>query len=137
MFVTAPACIRMFSTVLMSLCQKVQLQEVVWSLEFGPGSPQQLVRLSTLLQALKGCNFKNPKPPLKVPLEFTKPPYFNTSFRVMLVVFSQSSSYNFLLAWITIIMNVIGLKTTFAHKCFCCQTFSYRMDVCHSQFLIQ
>lgn len=83
------------------------------------------------------CNFKNPKPPLKVPLEFTKPPYFNASFWVMSVVFPHSSSYNLLLAWITTIMNVTGLKTTFPHKCFCCQTFSYRMDVCHSQSLIQ
>lgn len=96
---TAPTSISTFSTVLMSLCKKVELQEVVWPLEFGPGSPQQLERLSTLLQVLKGYNFKNS--PLKVPLEFTKPPYFNTSFWVMLVVFPHSSSYNFLLAWIT------------------------------------
>lgn len=80
-----------FFTVLMSLCKKVEFQEVVWPLEFGPGYPQQLERLSTLLQALKGCNFKNPKPPLKVPLEFTKAPYFNTSFWMMLVVFPHSS----------------------------------------------
>lgn len=95
----------------MNLCKTVELQEVVWSLEFGPGSPQQLERLSTLLQALKGCNFKNPKPLLKVPLEFTNPPYFNTSFWVMLVVPPHSNSYNFLLAWITTIMNITGLKT--------------------------
>lgn len=131
MFLTAPTCISMFSTILMSLCKRVELQEVVWSLEFGPGSPQQLERLSTLLQALKGCNFKNPKPPLKVPLEFTTPPYFNTSFWVTLVVLPHSNSYNFLLAWITTVVNITGLKTLFPHVCFCCQTFSYRMEVCH------
>lgn len=40
-----------------------ELQEFVWSSEFGPGSPQQLERLSTLLQALKGAVLKTPSPP--------------------------------------------------------------------------
>lgn len=33
--------------------QKVELQEVVLALDFGPGSPQQLERLSTLLRPWK------------------------------------------------------------------------------------
>lgn len=62
LFLPAPTCISTFSTVLMSLCKRVELQEVVWSLEFGPGSPQQLERLSTLLQALKDAILKTPSP---------------------------------------------------------------------------